>query len=565
MLTSAVRPCSTTSWLARPGTSTTNATPHASCSSAGSYRPCLAGADGGPAVGSAGVRAGSSGMVERLPPGWSTRRSAHPGRRWPCCSTRQVTQRDRRTAGSARGYRRRPPVRYVRDGPIGPWRTGARACRTLVRCCRCWTPHARSGSPRAAGGCPPAASSAPADFAWRHRFVCLLVAAHLPALLAARPAARCRAARPPRPPRHLLLELTPRRGPAGRAAVGAGAAALAGVRGDHGPAQLLGGGGARLRRRHRGPLPLLRRRRGHRALPGLGVVRAGRRLRAPAARADRRVGPARRRSRWGWALVHAGFVLAESLVLVVFWHANEVARAEQDRLHAEQERLRAEQSSLRAEAAQLHEVLVARAVQRAGAPGRDRPDPHRPHRHGEPRVPHAADEHPRHGAHAAQARRAARRARCASSCCTACSRSRSACRGCWRTCSRPRRPPRPTRPRAPRSTPSRPRSRCSPARPGPSDPPVSVLVEPGTVARIDRQALHQVLANLVDNAQQHGAPGAVPILAAGRDERSVWLTVSNEGTTLTQEQSTQPVPAVHAGRERRDPRRRGPRAWACTS
>ena len=30
----------------------------------------------------------------------------------------------------------------------------------------------------------------------------------------------------------------------------------------------------------------------------------------------------------------------------------------------------------------------------------------------------------------------------------------------------------------------------------------------------------------------------MPILAAGRDERSVWLTVSNEGTTLTQEQST---------------------------
>ena len=44
--------------------------------------------------------------------------------------------------------------------------------------------------------------------------------------------------------------------------------------------------------------------------------------------------------------------------------------------------------------------------------------------------------------------------------------------------------------------------------------------EPGTVARMDRQALHQVLANLVDNAQQHGAPGAVPILAAGRDDRS---------------------------------------------
>ena len=66
----------------------------------------------------------------------------------------------------------------------------------------------------------------------------------------------------------------------------------------------------------------------------------------------------------------------------------------------------------------------------------------------------------------------------------------------------------------------------------PESPPVSLLVEPGTRARMERQALHQVLANLVDNAQQHGAPGAVPLLAGGSDERGVWLTISNEGTTL---------------------------------
>ena len=64
---------------------------------------------------------------------------------------------------------------------------------------------------------------------------------------------------------------------------------------------------------------------------------------------------------------------------------------------------------------------------------------------------------------------------------------------------------------------------------------VSVLVAPGTTARMDRQALHQVLANLVDNAQQHGADTAVPLLAAGTDERGVWVTVSNEGTTLDSE------------------------------
>jgi signal transduction histidine kinase len=61
---------------------------------------------------------------------------------------------------------------------------------------------------------------------------------------------------------------------------------------------------------------------------------------------------------------------------------------------------------------------------------------------------------------------------------------------------------------------------------------VSVVVEPGTTARIDRQALHQVLANLVDNALQHGAAGSAPLVAGGRDDRGVWLTVSNEGRVL---------------------------------
>jgi signal transduction histidine kinase len=61
---------------------------------------------------------------------------------------------------------------------------------------------------------------------------------------------------------------------------------------------------------------------------------------------------------------------------------------------------------------------------------------------------------------------------------------------------------------------------------------VSVVVEAGTAARIERQALHQVLANLVDNAVQHGAPGSVPLVAAGHDDRGVWVTVSNEGRVL---------------------------------
>jgi K+-sensing histidine kinase KdpD len=63
-------------------------------------------------------------------------------------------------------------------------------------------------------------------------------------------------------------------------------------------------------------------------------------------------------------------------------------------------------------------------------------------------------------------------------------------------------------------------------------PGVSVVVTPGTSARIERQALHQVLANLVDNALTHGAPGSMPLIAGGEDERGVWLTVSNEGRAV---------------------------------
>ena len=66
----------------------------------------------------------------------------------------------------------------------------------------------------------------------------------------------------------------------------------------------------------------------------------------------------------------------------------------------------------------------------------------------------------------------------------------------------------------------------------PGCPPISVVVEPGVLARIDRHALHQVLANLVDNAQQHGTAGAVPLVAGGYDGASVWVAVSNEGGPL---------------------------------
>src|ERR687890_178281 len=38
---------------------------------------------------------------------------------------------------------------------------------------------------------------------------------------------------------------------------------------------------------------------------------------------------------WLWALIHAGFVLAESAVLVIFWYANEQSRRVEDTLRAE--------------------------------------------------------------------------------------------------------------------------------------------------------------------------------------------------------------------------------------
>ena len=68
--------------------------------------------------------------------------------------------------------------------------------------------------------------------------------------------------------------------------------------------------------------------------------------------------------------------------------------------------------------------------------------------------------------------------------------------------------------------------------------PISVLVDAGTTARIDRQALHQILANLLDNAQRHGSPGTVPIVAGGHDSHGVWLTVSNDGSSLDLQSAT---------------------------
>jgi len=69
---------------------------------------------------------------------------------------------------------------------------------------------------------------------------------------------------------------------------------------------------------------------------------------------------------------------------------------------------------------------------------------------------------------------------------------------------------------------------------------VSVVVEPGLLARIERQALHQVLANLVDNALQYGDCGTVPLVAGGREGEEVWLAVSNEGLPIDDQRLFEP-------------------------
>jgi signal transduction histidine kinase len=76
---------------------------------------------------------------------------------------------------------------------------------------------------------------------------------------------------------------------------------------------------------------------------------------------------------------------------------------------------------------------------------------------------------------------------------------------------------------------------------------VSVVIEPGLLAPIDRRALHQVLANLLDNAIQYGDSGTVPLVAGGRDGQEVWVAVSNEGRPLDDQRLFEPFVQGDAG------------------
>ena len=213
---------------------------------------------------------------------------------------------------------------------------------------------------------------------------------------------------------------------------------------------------------------------------------------------------------WVWSLVHAGFVLAEAAVLVVFWHANEAAQADQERLR---KALVVGQTSVQARIAETDRIrtdLIGTVSHEFRTPLTGiRGAALTLLKRGE-----RLDAAGRNTLLLAVLDQQERLSRLLENMLTAA-----------------------------RATATDPSAAAEvdavsvevaqlAATARPDCPPVSLLVEPGTTARIDRHALHQVLANLVDNAQQHGTPGAVPLLAGGHDERGVWLTVSNEGTTL---------------------------------
>ena len=364
---------------------------------------------------------------------------------------------------------------------------------------------------------------APADFAWRHRVVCALTAAHVPALLLV---AWLRSADP-------VMSL----------------AGLAGV------AVLLGAAAAPLARRLRSAAATLALLLCSALLVHLfgGAVEAHFHYfvavavialyqdwatyalaigfvglqHAYVGFPHGHPGPA-----WAWGVLHAAFVLAEAAVLMVFWHANEAARTEEDRLRAA---LLSGQTSVRSRLEATDRIRTdligtvshefrtpLTGIRGAALTLLKRGD----------RLDAAARTTLLHAVLDQQERLS----RLLENMLTAAQATATD----------------PAAAAEVDAVAAEVAMLAGAARP--DRPPVSVLVAAGTTARIDRQALHQVLANLVDNAHQHGAESAVPLLAGGTDERGVWLTVSNEGTTLDSETARtlfEPFTQVDSGPTRR--------------
>lgn len=213
---------------------------------------------------------------------------------------------------------------------------------------------------------------------------------------------------------------------------------------------------------------------------------------------------------WGRALVHAGAILAESAVLVLFWRANEISRAQSDQMRAELHEGRSTVEARLAETERIRADLIGTVSHEFRTPLTG--------------IRGAALTLLKRGDRLDPANRTAllnavldqqeRLSRLLENMLIA-ARATSVDPGATSDVD---------------AVAAEVAMLASAGRPGAA--PVSVVVEPRTTARIDRQALHQVLANLVDNALQHGAAGSVPLVAGGRDERGVWVTVSNEGRVV---------------------------------
>jgi signal transduction histidine kinase len=207
---------------------------------------------------------------------------------------------------------------------------------------------------------------------------------------------------------------------------------------------------------------------------------------------------------WGWALIHAGYVLAESAVLVLFWRANEMSREAEARARAE---LTVGHDSVRArlaDADRMREDLIGTVSHEFRTPLTG--------------IKGAALTLLRKGDRLDEARREsllrmvldheARLSRLLENMLLAAEATAA----------------------DPAATADVEAVAARIAEVAPT--PVSVLVEPGLCAHIDGDALEHVLHNLVENAAVHGAPGAETLVAGGRDDQGVWLRVSNEGRVL---------------------------------
>lgn len=213
---------------------------------------------------------------------------------------------------------------------------------------------------------------------------------------------------------------------------------------------------------------------------------------------------------WGWAVVHAVAILAESAVLVLFWRANEISRRQSDEMAAELTAGRSSVAARLAETDRIRADLIGTVSHEFRTPLTG--------------IRGATLTLLKRGDRLDQASRTAllnavldqqeRLSRLLENMLVA-ARATAVDPGAVSDVD---------------AVAAEVAMLASAGRPGAGQ--VAVVVEPGTAARMDRQALHQVLANLVDNALQHGAESSVPLVAGGRDERGVWITVSNEGRVL---------------------------------